>query len=477
MSDLRNDVEKKGKRTMKLRKPFLLWGTVALAGCAHVDPNPAFRDLANTVHLRTGKRVQWNRGSAEDAQAQSAVASLLKRQLTADSAVQVALLNNHNLQATYEELGIAQADLVEAGLLRNPIFTFERRFPGQALEMDLLKEFIDILLLPLRKRIAAAQFEAAKLRVGHEILKTAAEVRAAFYEHQGDEQLVDLRKTVAEVTERSAETALRMQQAGNLKNLDLATEQASHAQAKIELAKAQSEAVQTREKLNKLMGAFGAQTNWTVASRLPELSGGEVSISQLESRAIQLRLDLAAARQEFIAQARARGIARAEAILEQTEVGGHYEHEIEGGVHSIGPSVNVPIPIFNQGQPASARASAKMRQAGQRYLALAADIRSDVRAARDKMLLSRRQVEYFKSTALPTRTRVTEESQLEYNAMQIGPFQLLQAKQEEVKMGADSVEALRDYWVARAELEKAVGGSLSGKILQFTSSKESGNHD
>ncbi len=460
---------------MKLRKSSLLWGTLALAGCAHVDPNPAFRELANTVHLRTGKRVQWNRGSAEDAQAQAAVISLLRRPLTAGSAVQVALLNNHNLQATYEELGIAQADLVEAGLLRNPIFTFERRFPGQALEMDVLKEFIDILLLPLRKRIAAAQFEAAKLRVGHEILNLAGEVRAAFYEHQGDQQLVELRKTVADATERSAETALKMREAGNLRNLDLATEQASHAQAKIELAKAQSEAVQTREKLNKLMGAFGTQINWTVSARLPELPGGEVSTSQLESRAIQQRLDLAAARQQFIAEARARGIARAEAILQQTEVGGHYEHEIEGGVHSIGPSVNVPIPIFNQGQPASARASAKMRQAGQRYLALAADIRSDVRAARDKMLLSRRQVEYFKSTALPTRTRVTEESQLEYNAMQIGPFQLLQAKQEEVKTGAESVEALRDYWVARAELEKAVGGSLSGKFTSLQKEgKESG---
>src|SRR5881398_1735798 len=474
MSDLRNDVEKEGKRTMKLRKLFLLSGTAALAGCAHVDPNPAFRELANTVHLRTGKRVQWNRGTAQDAEAQAAVASLLRHPLTADAAVQVALLSNRNLQATYEELGIAQADLVEAGLLRNPIFTFERRFPGQALEADLLKEFIDLLLLPLRKPIAAAQFEAAKLRVAHEILKTAAEVRAAFYEHQGDQQLVDLRKTVAEVTERSAETALRMQQAGNLKNLDLATEQASHAQAKIELAKAQSEAVQSREKLNKLMGAFGAQTNWTVASRLPELSGGEVSTSQLESRAIQQRLDLAAARQEFIAQARSLGIARADAILQQAEFGAHYEREISGE-YAVGPSVNVPIPIFNQGQAAFARGEAKLRQSQQRYLGLAADIRSDVRSARDRMLVARQQVEYFKSTALPTRTSVTEESQLEYNAMQIGPFQLLQAKQEEVKTGAESVEALRDYWVARAELEKAVGGSLSGKFTSLQKEgKESG---
>src|SRR6266513_1510697 len=474
MSDLRHDAREKERRTMTFRKFLLLLAVFGIVGCAHVDPNPAFAELANTVHLRTGKRVQWNRDTAQDAEAQTAVASLLRHPLTADAAVQVALLNNRNLQATYEELGIAQADLVEAGLLRNPIFTFERRLPGQALEADLLKEFIDILLLPLRKRIAAAQFEAIKLRVGHEILSVAAEVRAAFYGHQGDQQLVDLRKTVADATERAAETALKMHEAGNLRDLDLASEQATHAQAKIDLAKAQANAVQSREKLNKLIGAFGAQTNWMVASRLSELPGNEVATAQLESRAIQQRLDLAAARQQFVAEARARGIARAEAILEKAEIGGHYEHEIEG-TYSIGPSVNVPIPIFNQGQPASARASAKMRQAGQRYLALAADIRSDVRAARDKMLLSRRQVEYFKSTALPTRTRVTEESQLEYNAMQIGPFQLLQAKQEEVKTGAESVEALRDYWVARAELEKAVGGSLSGKFISLQKEgKESG---
>jgi len=296
-------------------------------------------------------------------------------------------------------------------------------------------------------------------------LKMAAEVRAAFYEHQGDQQLVDLRKTVADATERSAETALRMHEAGNLKDINLANEQASHALAKIEVAKAQSQAAQSREKLNKLMGTFGQQTEWTVASRLPDLPS-EVSTSQLESRAIQQRLDLAASRQEFIALARSLGIARADAILQQTEVGAHYERETTGE-YSIGPSLNVPIPIFNQGQAASAKANAKLRQGQQRYLALAADIRSDVRAARDRMLLARQQVEYFKSTALPARTRVTEESQLEYNAMQIGPFQLLQAKQEEVKMGADSVEALRDYWVSRAELEKAVGGSLTGKFISL----------
>ena len=454
-----------------IRICIVLLTASSVAGCAHLDPNPAFQELANTVHQRTGKRVQWNRGSAEDAEAQSAVTSLLHRSLTANSAVQVALLNNHSLQATYEELGVAQADLVEAGLLKNPILTFERRFPGQAMEVDLLEEFIDLFLLPMRKHVAKAQFEAAKLRVANEVLNLAGDVRAAFYQHQGDQQLVDLRKTVADAAERSAETALRIQQAGNLKNLDLANEQAIHADAKVELAKTQGEAAQSRERLNKLMGAFGNQTSWRIAPRLPELPAHEVSVSQLESRAIQQRFDLAATQQQFVAEARGLGLVRVDAILQQGEIGAHYEHETDSG-YSVGPSVNLPLPVFNQGQPAFARARAKLREAQQRYLALAADVRSDVRSARDRMLLARSQVEYLKSTALPARKRVTEESQLEYNAMQIGPFQLLQAKQEEVKTGADYVEALREYWVARAELEKAVGGSLSGEMLKLSESKE-----
>ena len=223
------------------------------------------------------------------------------------------------------------------------------------------------------------------------------------------------------------------------------------------------------------MGVFGPQTSWKVAPRLPDLPGNDGPVAQLESRAIQQRLDLGAARQQFLVEAQSASIAQAEVFLEQSEVSGHYERETSGE-YSIGPNVRVPIPIFNQGQPARARALAKLRQSQQRYLALAADIRSDVRAARDKMLVARQQVQFVKATALPTRTRVTEESQLEYNAMQIGPFQLLQAKQEEVKTGADYVEALRDYWVARAELEKAVGGSLSGKFISLQSESKEAVH-
>ena len=439
--------------------------------CPAASLDRSFDDVSGVVMTRTGKRVQWNRGSAQDAEAERYVRAQLRRPLTASTAVQIALLNNHELQATYEEIGIAQADLIEAGLLKNPLFSFQRRWPGQALEADILGEFIDLLFLPLRKRVAAAQLEAAKLRVGSEILKTVAEVRVAFYENQGNVQIADLAQSVEQATAAAAEAALQLHQAGNTRSLDLASEEALHVQAKVDFAKTQSAGIESREKLTRLLGLWGADTTWQVSPRLPDPPNKEVSVDGLESRAIAQRLDLAAYKQETLSEAHRLGLVRFQEIAQGFELGAHYERE-KDGQYSVGPSLNLPIPFFNFGQAAKARTEAKVRQSRQRYLALAVQIRSEVRAARDRMLLARQRVEYVQSTALPLRRRVVEESQLQYNAMQVSLFDLLKAKQEEVNSGREYVEALRDYWVARAELEKAVGGSLNGRLLHVFDNKE-----
>jgi len=454
---------------MKIRACFIAVLVASVCSAASLDES--FNDVSRTVLSRTGKRVQWNRNTPPDAEAQRHVEAMLKRPLTANSAVQVALLNNHQLQATYEEIGIAQADVIEAGLLRNPLFSIERRWPGQAVEAELLTEFIDVLFLPLRKRAAKAQLEAAKSRVGNEVLKTAAEVRVAFYEHQGNLQLGDLGVEVEKAAAASAEAALQLHEAGNTRDLDLANEEAMHVQAKLDLAKGQALAVESREKLNKLMGAWGEQTTWTITPHLPDPPKKEIGADGLESRAIEQRLDLAAIRHEAVGQAQGLGFVRYQEVAQQFEIGARYVKESQGQ-GSTGPTLRLPIPLFNFGQGAKARSEAKLRQLRQRYLGLAVQIRSDVRTARDRMLNARAVVDYSRVTVLPLRHRVVEESQLQYNAMQISLFDLLRAKQEEVNAARQSVEAQRDYWVARAELEKAVGGPLNGKLLQLSESKE-----
>lgn len=431
------------------------------SGCAVVSEQMAFSDVQTAVAGRVDQRVEWDRDTDVDAAISDAVRELLGQKLTADTAVQIALLNNRDLQATFEELGIARADLVQAGLLRNPVFLAERRFAGQAAEFDLMQELVTLVTIPLRKRIAGAALDAAKLRVSHAILDLAAQTRSAFYTLQGTEQIVAMRKQVVESLGASADLAQRMYAAGNITDLNRRMEQRLEQEARLELAIAEEEVVQQRERLNALMGAWGAQTMWSVAPRLPDLPSNETPLQGLESLAAAQRFDLAAARQDIITSAETLGLTNALRWLPAASLGFHYEHEPDGGVSSIGPSIELALPVFDWGQAAVPRERALLRQKQQRYIALAVEIRSRVRGAYSRMRSARDRTEFYRQTVLPLQVEILKQAQLQYNAMILGPIQLLQQKQAEIDAGRASIEAQRDYWVARAELEHALGGRIT----------------
>ncbi|MGH7290663.1 MAG: TolC family protein, partial [Myxococcota bacterium] len=343
-----------------------------------------FDDVQRSASERAGMRVHWNNGSADDQEAQAAVRSLLEEELTADETVQIALLNNRGLQAVYEELDIAQADLVQAGLLKNPVFSGQVRFAtsgdGTAAVLDLTQEFVSLLFMPLRKGRAEAAFEAAKLRVTGAVLDLAGEARAAFYQLQAAEQLLEMRRTVVEATQASYELSKRLREAGNNRDLDVSNERALHEQSKLDLAAAEAAVVQRREELNVIMGLWGADTDWRIASRLPTIPSDEMPGDDLEHRAVEQSLDLAIARREIEVAARAVGIARPLGLLAELDAGVAAERELEGG-WSVGPSISLPIPLFDQGQAAVGSAQARLRQAAERYAATAVSLRAGIRAA------------------------------------------------------------------------------------------------
>ena len=92
--------------------------------------------------------------------------------------------------------------------------------------------------------------------------------------------------------------------------------------------------------------------------------------------------------------------------------------------------------------------------------AIAIDIRADVNAVRARLVASRRTVEFYRDTILPTRRNLSALAQVQYDAMLVGVYQLLQIRQQEVGAMAEYLAALRDYWTARSDLERVVGGRL-----------------
>jgi outer membrane protein, heavy metal efflux system len=108
--------------------------------------------------------------------------------------------------------------------------------------------------------------------------------------------------------------------------------------------------------------------------------------------------------------------------------------------------------------------TAQYRQAQRRLEALAIDIRSEVRQARDQLIAERDLTSYIGKRLLPTQQQALNLTLQQYNSMLKSAYDLLLAKQNEVAAERSYIETWRDYWIARTELERAVGGSLSGKI-------------
>lgn len=442
-----------------LAKAVALIGLVVSAAGCSVAKDAGFSDVRDMVGARIGREVDWNREEAEEEAVTDAVRKLLERDLTADVAVQIALLNNRNLQATYEDLGVARADLIQAGLLRNPVITFERRFSGQALEFDIVQEFIELITLPLRKRVAGAAFEATKQYVAAAVLDLAAEVNATFYTVQGGEEMVAMRRQVVQGAAAAADLAQRMHDAGNITDLDLRMEQRLARQAQLDLAVAEEEVIEQRERLNVLMGLWGAETAWTIHPRLPDPPPADPPLRGLESLAVSQRLDLLAARQDILTAAETLGLTKVLRWLPGISGEVHFEREADGE-STIGPGLEILLPIFDWGQAAVPRDRAMLRQKQQRYMALAVEIRSQVRSAYSRMRTARARAAFYRQTVLPLQVEILEQAQLQYNAMILGPLQLFQLKQAEIDTGREYIEAHRDYWVARAELEHALGGSI-----------------
>lgn len=438
--------------------------SVTLSSCASMKPGMGFDDVETTVSERAGARIHWNNGSEADAEVKALVQALLDDELTSDEAVQIALLNNHNLQALYEELHLAQSDLVQAGLLRNPIFSGEVRFAtsgdGTGVALDVAQDFVSLLWLSLRKGRAEAAFEAAKIRVTAAVLDTAFETQVAFYNYQASEQAREMRAIVLEATEASYDLAKRMRDAGNSRELDVFNERVLYEQSKVDLAATEAVAINLRERLNALMGLWGLQTQWRAATRLPDLPEEEIAADSLERKAIEASLDLALLRRGMEIAARAVGIATPLGWLDDAEVGVAADHEVEGG-WSVGPSLSLPIPLLDQGQATAGKARAQLRQAIERYIARAIEIRARVRAAQSAVLSAYDRAQYHQQVILPLRQRIVEETQLHYNAMQVSPFELLQAKRDQINAGAEYIVALRDYWEARAVLDQILRGRMS----------------
>ena len=446
------------KRKYNMKRLGLLVLPVLVLSCAQVPKEAGFGDVQGLVGQRMDYRLHWNQGTDADAEVEKTIARMLANELTLDAAVQIALLNNSRLQAAYEELGITQADVVEAGLLDNPVLFGRARFPDRYprmtnLEFGITQNFLNLLMRPARKKVAAIQFERVKLDVADKVTALAAAVQKGYYEVLAARQVNRMRRLMAEAAQNSYEMAARLHAAGNLGALELAIEQGQFEQARIALAESESKLLAGREKLTGIMGLWGRQTSWSIPEQLPDLPLQEHNLEHLETFAIANRLDIAASRKEAEALAQALGVTIDWRYFGGVEVGVSAERDTDGQ-WVTGPELALELPIFNQRQADIARLESRLRQSQSRLKALAIEIRSEIRSLRNQLLMTRNLAVHYRSVILPLRERIVDLTLQKYNYMLVGAFELLMARQREFDDYQKYIEAVRDYWIIRAEIEE-----------------------
>jgi len=451
---------------------WLLIPTAAtLFGCASVQPTQARRDVGEIVERRVGLAdvVPEKQDADSRARVRTRVAELMAEPLTVERALQVAMLNNRELRATLEDLGVAQAELVQAGLLENPTISGDlvnsTRGYGLGGGLALSQSLLSAFLIPAKRNLARSRLAHAVVTVGQATLMLARDVRVAFVRAQAAEQALGLYRGRAQAAEVAHELAQRQFDAGNITPLDQQLFAASLDRARVELADAQLAVTVAREDLTRLLGLWGEDVAWTFAAPLDSALPPETELGNLEQQGMRDRLDLSAARFEtqsieYALTLRRRG------MIPQLNVGISARNEVGDDIgHEwvLGPSLSLELPIFDPGHADIARIQAFLRQAQHRLQDMAIHVRSEIRVHRTQLVAARRKVEYYERTVLPRAESITELTLQQYNAMLVGTYQLLETRTDQIDSRREYVEALRDYWVARSELELAVGGRIPAR--------------
>lgn len=413
---------------------------------------------------------------AGDAEAldQAALERSLSEPLDADKAVRIALLNNRDLRARLRELGVERGRLMQAGLLANPRFEAEV-LPERDSRLELRAEYdiMSFVLTPMEKKAARHDLDAARLDAAGDVVELGYQVRTAFYALQSAEQRLQVAQRALDALAAGRDAAVALLEAGNVPAIDAASQISAFERARISVAKLELEVAEQREAMQRLLGLHGRATAWTVTPELAEVPEAPVTTDDLEKRALAANLDLAATRKRLDAIAKRTGISRTEGWLPRIDVD---VHSLIGNPASPsranarwGAGVGIDVPLFDRQQGNVRVHEAEFDSWLERYQGLAIDLRSAAREIIARLTSAHRRARQYQSVIVPAQQTVMEQSLLQYNAMQIGVFQLLEARRAQLEVALDYVETLREYWSAAAELDALLAGRRVDKSASRSS--------
>ncbi len=438
-----------------LKKVILKCGVIScliLTGCVATIPHAGEIELNEEL----GSRIQGNffLYESENEVMESTIDSLLADGVTHHEAVQIALLNNPSIKAMYAHLRVASADVLKAVVPENPSLHASvlqgNGSGGPKTVVSLEQNLLDILLIPMKKQFADIEFERVRSELGHEILSQIAEGRKTYYRLQGEQEKLLLLEKIVDAVSAEAEMANRQFEAGNVNSLDLSSHMAVSYETELLQKESQNEVSKLKEQLRRLLGFPGTKENFDIDKGLPQIPDSEPELEELSELALTNRLDLKAAHKQLAALKQSLPLARWESFT-SVDMGVEKEEEL------LGPTVKIGVPLFNRGGISTAQLKARIKEEEFRIEALEQDIVTEIRIIYSELMNLREKIKFYEDIIIPSKNKVVEASQKQYNFMLIGVYSLLQVKKEEIQANREYIDLIAQYWIKKVSLEKAAG--------------------
>lgn len=431
-----------------------------LSGCSVPTRQEAFDSVAQ----QTRTHLVWIKTDQDAREVDRRVRGLLSEPLSEENAIRIALINNRTLQQAYEEIGIAHAQLVQAGLWNNPVLGYSIGQGGGITTKTFGIEFafLDLLWIPLKRELSGIALEETKHRVGDRILQTVRETRLAYAKARAAAEIVRLHDQLVRSYETSAQLAIRQYAAGNLSKRDSLKIQDAYAKARVEAIESRERSAELKEDLNTLMGLYAETTDYRFAAAEKGLKAPLPVSRNFERLAIENRLDIAAAKERFLYAAREAEMVDATRFAADGVIG--LEREITTGEPSVDTlGVKIALPLFDRGQGRVAEAQARYNQAHHELYAVAVEARSEVRRSYAALRYAYDVLAEYRDVIVPGTREILDQSGLYYNGMLDGIYELLedQRRLSEAKIG--EIEAYGRYEEAVAQLEYAIGARMQDK--------------
>lgn len=439
--------------------------SVALGGCvADISNGP----VAAITTAEIGHSALTIASEAELQQASERTRGLLRKPLTVETSVEIALLNNRGLQAAFNELGLAQAAAIRGQLPANPRFGISRMSNSGELEIEreVLVGLFSIVTLPVRAARSQEEYRAAQYRTAEAVLRLAVDVRRQYYRAVAANEQVVILVQAKELTDTQADIAKKLGEAGSLNKLDQAREFALAAEFDNQLARARLNQRVERERLVRLLGLWGQDLDFKLPSALPALPGRLRTAESIEAQALKRRVDLAAQKHELEALAITLGLTNATRLVSDIELVGRQKDVKDRGsnttTRSRGMGLEFEIPLFDFGAARSLEAEQRYMRAANLLADKAVRVRSEAREAYIAYHGTWNVARHFEKTVLPLRQTIQEEMLLHYNGMLKDLSSLIVDTRANILARMQAIEARRDFWIAENEMRAALAGGGTG---------------